>query len=549
MTYTHHTKLVLVEGGNIFKQGDHPTLKFIAYDSLGNEVDLTNKQIEGALYSRNKGIMYEAPASFTDGRIVFTIDELLDNGKFQLEFTATDSADPDYRAKFPSDEYAAQLTIKPSKDNMDFVGVSMTTVAQLKTELQGLQTEFAGQVLPRVDIVEDKQTQLEADYQAAAGALTEDSEVILARKGEPTLRAFNDKITTQLDDKDKKIKSVDNRRFYSDRIVKHNKRRPLITILDDDTRKELYTKLHPIMLEYGLPYTAAVVTGRIGTNQNTITKAEYDEMLHSELVEYISHTVSHQDLTTLTLDQVEAELKNSKEWVLENGGNPDYFVTPFGMTTPDTLRLMRKYYKAAFRTDDLNYLAKPPLTTFDVARSDFEKTVAVQKARIDNTIPNNGWLIVNTHSAYASFTEANMREVIDYALLKGLEFVTIGEGMQAFGNLIDLADNGTAEHGGIDADGVAFGVLAQKYPVRESLQTGTVVVPANSNAAALVTPTKMALVNSKVYMLTPTANVQGVVYTWSIDTSGRIVFRFNNLTSTEKSLILTFTIAEVLSTS
>lgn len=198
MTYKHHTRLELVEGGNIFKQGDHPTLKFIAYDSLGNEVDLTNKQIEGALYSRNKGIMYEAPASFTDGRIVFTIDELLDNGKFQLEFTATDSADPDYRTKFPSDEYAAQLTIKPSKDNMDFVGVSMTTVAQLKGELQGLQTEFAGQVLPRVDIVEDKQTQLEADYQAAAGALTEDSEVILARKGEPNLRAFNDKVVAQL---------------------------------------------------------------------------------------------------------------------------------------------------------------------------------------------------------------------------------------------------------------------------------------------------------------------------------------------------------------
>src|SRR5690606_27956858 len=105
----HHTRLELVEGGNIFKQGDHPTLKFIGYDSLGNEVDLSGKQIEGSLFSRNKGIIYEAPASFTDGRIVFTINEVLDNGDFQLEFTVTDSADPDYRAKFPSDEYAAKL--------------------------------------------------------------------------------------------------------------------------------------------------------------------------------------------------------------------------------------------------------------------------------------------------------------------------------------------------------------------------------------------------------------------------------------------------------
>lgn len=181
MTYKHHTKLDLVEGGNIFKQGDHPTLKFIGYDSLGNEADLTGKQIEGALFNRNKGIIYEASASFADGRIVFTINELLDNGKFQLEFTVTDSTDPNYRAKFPSDEYAAELTIKPSKDNMDFVGVSMTTVAQLRFEQENKQQQFEQQIVPQVDEIKTEQQRLQIELYNAAAALTEDSEFALAK--------------------------------------------------------------------------------------------------------------------------------------------------------------------------------------------------------------------------------------------------------------------------------------------------------------------------------------------------------------------------------
>lgn len=57
-------------------------------------------------------------------------------------------------------------------------------------------------------------------------------------------------VNAQLADTGKQVMNVEDRRFYSDRIVKHNKRRPLITILDDDTRIELYTKLYPIMFAH-----------------------------------------------------------------------------------------------------------------------------------------------------------------------------------------------------------------------------------------------------------------------------------------------------------
>lgn len=201
--YKYHTRLNLIEGGNRFKQGDRITLAFAPLDYKGEAIDLTGKQINGMIYSTAKGVIYEKVAAYDAERklILFSIDETVDYGTFQVEFTVTDSANSNYRLKIPSDPADGRINILGSADNMDFVGVKMTTVAQLRNEQVQLQQEFASQVLPRVNTVEGKQTQLEADYQAAAGALTEDSEVILARKGEPTLRAFNDKVVAQLADK------------------------------------------------------------------------------------------------------------------------------------------------------------------------------------------------------------------------------------------------------------------------------------------------------------------------------------------------------------
>ena len=203
MNYKEHTRLDLVAGGNVFKQGDHMTLGFTPRNYEGDVVDLTGKDIEGVIYSRRKGIMFTAPADYVtaEQKIEFTIDEVLDHGEFQIEFTVTDAADPEYRRKFPSAEQDGRLIIKPSADNMDVVGVQMTTVSQLKNELQGLQSDFESSIVPQVD-------ELKQRVDDGVGAFTEDTEVLDARMGEPNLRAFNEKLTTQLAETDLRIDNV-----------------------------------------------------------------------------------------------------------------------------------------------------------------------------------------------------------------------------------------------------------------------------------------------------------------------------------------------------
>lgn len=210
MIIKDHTRIDLAQGGTRFKQGDFVELAFTPRDAAGKVVDLTGKQIEASIWNRSKGVIYQGAASFDSAEklIRVTIKETLDHGKFQIEFTVTDSTDADYRRKFPSDEYNGVINITPSTDNMDVVGVQMTTVTQLRNEQTQLQQEFASQVLPRVDTVEGKQTQLETQFTDVVSGVTDDAEILSARTGPdgtyPTIGARLDATNTQLAETEKK---------------------------------------------------------------------------------------------------------------------------------------------------------------------------------------------------------------------------------------------------------------------------------------------------------------------------------------------------------
>src|SRR5690606_27659662 len=110
-------------------------------------------------------------------------------------------------------------------------------------------------------------------------------------------------------------------------------------------------------------------------------------MQNSGLVEFVSHTVTHRNIATeMDLAEAEQELIESKLWLMKHGGNPDYFVPPFGGDSPETVELIKKYYKGSFKTFSTGYIVTPPLTTYSIRRSDFEVTqvsLATQKARLD----------------------------------------------------------------------------------------------------------------------------------------------------------------------
>ncbi|MFC3212734.1 right-handed parallel beta-helix repeat-containing protein [Planomicrobium okeanokoites] len=196
------TQLDLVEGGNVIRQGHHFTLGFTPRGENGDVVALTGKDIYAVFYDKN-GIRYEGTAEYVadDAVIRVTITENIGHGTMWIEFTATDPNDATYKRKFPARENNARISVTPSTDDLGFVGVKSITVTQLRAEQEAKQQEFEATVIPQVDDISTRQLQLESDYQEAVAGVTVDSEVILARGGEPTLGAHLNKVNQQLAEK------------------------------------------------------------------------------------------------------------------------------------------------------------------------------------------------------------------------------------------------------------------------------------------------------------------------------------------------------------
>lgn len=252
--------------------------------------------------------------------------------------------------------------------------------------------------------------------------------------------------------------------FYNPLAI-HKKPEAMITIIDDDCHKLLYTLLYPILKEFNIPISAAVVTGRMESKHElTITMDQYKEMRDFGLVEFVSHTVNHPDLSTVTLERAEVELRDSRKWLIENGGNPNHFVPPFGGQNEEVKKIIRKYYNSSFvsLTPTTN---KPPLETYNIKRIDFQVDLETIKAQIDNAVATGSWVVISTHCHFPDFSVANFREMVSYAKSKAIKFASVGEAMRHFGNVVDLADPGKPGYGAIGADGSVHGVFTNNYKV------------------------------------------------------------------------------------
>lgn len=178
------TRLDMVKGATVLRQGHFDTLAFTPRNSEGEVVDLSGKVINVKIIGQ-KGIVYETSGGFdvTDSTLQFSISENIGHGEMWMEITVTDPADATYRQKFPTSEYEGKLFFIRSSDDLDYVGFSGKTVAQF----EAAQTEFTNK--------------MQQDFDVAVAAVTQDSEVALARMGEASLRAFNQKTTEKLAEK------------------------------------------------------------------------------------------------------------------------------------------------------------------------------------------------------------------------------------------------------------------------------------------------------------------------------------------------------------
>lgn len=126
-----------------------------------------------------------------------------------------------------------------------------------------------------------------------------------------------------------------------------------VMIQFDDAHVTDYTEALPILEEYGYPAVSFVPTDYVDHGEVAgdpkLTTDQVRE-LHDAGWCIANHTISHEDLPTLSADEQAAEIRGGQRWLRERGFDTgaDYFAYPFGAYDGTTLEIVAETHDLAF---------------------------------------------------------------------------------------------------------------------------------------------------------------------------------------------------------
>ena len=145
-----------------------------------------------------------------------------------------------------------------------------------------------------------------------------------------------------------------------------------ILLTFDDAYADTAEYALPILKRYGFGAAIFVVTHRLG-GTNTWDEAEGCGTLHlmtaeqirqwaGQGIEFGAHSRTHPHLNSLSIAEMEAEVKGSKDDLAALlGHSPASFAYPYGDSNDAVLDLVRKEFDIAFSVEEgLNYLSSDP---------------------------------------------------------------------------------------------------------------------------------------------------------------------------------------------
>jgi peptidoglycan/xylan/chitin deacetylase (PgdA/CDA1 family) len=170
----------------------------------------------------------------------------------------------------------------------------------------------------------------------------------------------SDKITVSEETFDKQMAYLKNNGYtvitlkQLNDFIEHQRRPPkksLVLTIDDGV-KSVKTIAYPILKKYSFTAVIFVNTDNIKIKQNSVflNWEELKELKNSGVFEIEQHSASHADLTSISDEQLQRELVDSKRILSEKLGITSQFVAyPYGLFNRNILATLKKHnYKLGF---------------------------------------------------------------------------------------------------------------------------------------------------------------------------------------------------------
>ena len=144
-----------------------------------------------------------------------------------------------------------------------------------------------------------------------------------------------------------------------------------VIITFDDGYLDNYNHAYPVLQKYQLKATIFLISDYVSTYPNYLTWSDVQEMDESGLIDFESHTLSHEELTKApSLEEATHQLVASKQaidWNIGNGKSVAFIAYPCGEYNADIEQATKDAgYRAAFT---VNYgLAEPSENHFILDR-------------------------------------------------------------------------------------------------------------------------------------------------------------------------------------
>jgi len=150
--------------------------------------------------------------------------------------------------------------------------------------------------------------------------------------------------------------------------------RPVILVFDDGY-EDAYVQAFPLLRQRGMGATVAMISGAIDA-PGYLTWAQIKEMAAAG-IDFVSHTVSHPSLASLTPQSARAELADSRRALEEGLGRPvQFFVYPYGEPftrgSADTQRMIVELLAQEGYVGALKTSSGPPYISLQKAGAPYE---------------------------------------------------------------------------------------------------------------------------------------------------------------------------------
>lgn len=174
--------------------------------------------------------------------------------------------------------------------------------------------------------------------------------------------------------------------------------RALVSLTFDDGWRSIYSNGLPALNKYGFVSTQYLLT-------ETITYPDYMTIAMMQAFkdqgsEIASHTISHADLTTLTLPQLTNELTTPqnqlRSWFGTNTAKN--FASPYGAYNSTTVSEIKKYYRS-HRSTDVGYNSKDSFDIYNIKVQNLLYTTTAQEVAswVAQAQATNTWLVLVYH--------------------------------------------------------------------------------------------------------------------------------------------------------